>query len=66
MARKVRSVDLEPSGGSAVVLETSEEVEDEGAEFTERDRDDKEDLGFRGEGDAIEEGGRVLRGGRDS
>jgi hypothetical protein len=62
----VRSADLQPSGVSAVVLETSEEVEDEGAKFTARDRDNKEDLGFREEGDALEEGGRVSQGGRDS
>jgi hypothetical protein len=79
VARGVRSADLQPSCVSAVVLETSEEVEDEGAEFTERDRDDEEDLGFWEEGDAVsrggrdsqrgapvEGGGRVSRGGRDS
>jgi hypothetical protein len=58
VARGVRSADLQPSCVSAVVLETSEEVEDEGAEFTERDRDDEEDLGFWEEGDAVSRGGR--------
>ena len=46
MARRVRSVDLQPSGISALVLEMSEEVENEGTEFIERDKDDEQDLGF--------------------